>query len=275
MAQVSKAFFDQSQTVNGEGDYTDASIPYIAFDASDEEDAISGVRAAADAAYNGLVIDTVEIDERINDSTFRVIVAYRKPDYVYKEGASEPEPVYSFDTGGSNYHLTRSISTSGKYPSSAPDYEGAIRYNKYTDTVEGVDIFVPSMSFSETHYFSDEKFTTQYKKGIAYITGTINKTPFRGYERGEVLFLGASGSKKGNDSDALWEITFKFSVAPNRRNFSVGKITVSEKYGWDYMWVLETKKTGSSRNSILTQAEAVYIERVYQISEFGNLGIGN
>jgi hypothetical protein len=107
---------------------------------------------------------------------------------------------------------------------------GAIGFDG--ETVNGVDIVQPVMNFSETHWLKPERMTSAYKKGVAKITGTMNNSTFRDYDPGEVLFLGASGTRRGDDPDALWEISYKFAVSPNRADFSVGGIAVQQKYGW-------------------------------------------
>jgi len=65
-----------------------------------------------------------------------------------------------------------------------------------TDTgVEGVEIVVPVYNFSETHYLPDGQVTQGYKLTLFGLTGKVNNGSFRGFAAGEVLFLGASGSK--------------------------------------------------------------------------------
>lgn len=273
MARVEQGFFDRTQAVDSDGAYTTASVPYFAFNAEDEDDAIDSVYGTADGTFNGLVLDSVEIDERINATTFKVVAKYKASEDSSNENETEPEPVFSFDTGGGTQHITQSIMNVGKYPADAPDYGGAIGYDG--EAVAGVDIAQPVSNFSETHYLRDSKITTSYKKGVATITGTMNNGAFRGYNQGEVLFLGASGTKRGKTSTSLWEVSYKFAVSSNRRNIKVGNITVSEKYGWDYMWVRYADHVDDTKKTLLKKPVAVYIERVYMISNFGALGIGN
>jgi len=273
MAKVEQGFFDRTQAVDSDGAYTTASVPYFAFNSEDEDDAINSVYEVAEETFNGLVLDSVEIDERINETTFKVVVKYKAGDDSSSGGDdTEIEPVFTFDTGGGTQHITQSLLTVGKYPPEAADFGGAIGYDG--ESVAGVDIVQPVQSFSETHYLKDNKITTAYKKGVSSITGTMNNDAFRGYNPGEVLFLGASGTRRGTSSDSLWDVTYKFSVSPNRKNFKVGDITVTEKYGWDYMWVRYADHVDDAKKTLLKKPVAVYIERVYKIANFGALGIG-
>ena len=86
-----------------------------------------------------------------------------------------------------------------------------------------------------------------------------------------VLFLGASGSKRGNGD---WEITFNFAASPNQTNITVGDITVAQKLGWEYMWVRYADAEDTIAKAIVKKPIAVYIERVYELGDFSNLGIG-
>lgn len=137
----------------------------------------------------------------------------------------------------------------------------------------GIDITMPVMNFSETHYFRASRVTTAYRKRLAELTGTVNIGKFKGYAPGEVLFLGASGTRQGNHPDDDWEITFRFAVSPNQTDLKVGDLTVKEKLGWDYLWVRYADDVSEDRKSLIKKPEAAYVERVYQAADFGGLGI--
>jgi hypothetical protein len=85
---------------------------------------------------------------------------------------------------------------------------------------EGFDIIVPTCNFSETHYIAVASVTKAYKATLVSLTGKVNNAKFRGFAAGEVLFLGASGSQRGDD----WEITFKFSANSNVKGLKVAQV---------------------------------------------------
>ena len=68
--------------------------------------------------------------------------------------------------------MTQSLKTVAKYPSDAPDYGGAIGYDG--ENVNGIDVTMPVMNFSETHYVKPSRVTTKYKKNISDLTGSVN-----------------------------------------------------------------------------------------------------
>lgn len=148
----------------------------------------------------------------------------------------------------------------------APDYHDAIGVT--LDAVEGTDVTLPTYAFSETYTFPLAAVNDTYRATLFQLTGTVNDAAFRGLERGECLFLGASGSRRGNDDV---EITFKFAGSANRRNFKIGSITVEEKLGWDYLWVRYLDKVVDQ--SLVKQPKAAFVERVYRFANFDLLGI--
>jgi len=155
-------------------------------------------------------------------------------------------------------------------PMLAPDFKGAIGVTQ--DSVEGVDVTVPVFNFTETHYIDADEVDGAYKNALYGLTGKVNNAMFRGLAAGECLFLGASGSLRGNGED--WEITFKFAASPNRSNIVIGDILVPSKTGWQYMWVRYEDAVDSASQKFVKQPVAVYIENVYELGSFAGLGIG-
>ena len=140
--------------------------------------------------------------------------------------------------------------------------------------VNGVDVTMPVLNFTETHVMKGSRVSTSYKKNVASLTGTVNRSGYRGFSAGEVLFLGASGTKRGKKNDSPWEITFRFAVSPNQSSLQVGKLKVSQKKGWDYLWVRYADKVAENKKNVIKEPVAAYVEQVYPEGDFGNLGLG-
>ena len=180
------------------------------------------------------------------------------------------ESTFAFDTGGGTQHITQSKQTVAKYPAgTAPDFKGAIGVTN--DSVEGVDITVPVYHFSETHYLPDTTVTPAYRLTIFQLTGRVNAGVFKGFNVGEVLFLGASGARRGYGD---WEITFRFAASPNVSNLTIGDITGIDKKGWEYLWVRYADSEDAAAKALVKKPLAVYIERVYDNGDMSLLGIG-
>jgi hypothetical protein len=179
---------------------------------------------------------------------------------------------YTFDTGGGTQHITQSIQTIASYAppgETSPDFQGAIGVSQ--ENVEGIDITVPVYQFTETHYFDDALVTTAYKATLFFLTGKTNNAIFKGFAIGEVLFLGASGAKRG---DEKWEITFRFAASPNVTGLTVGAITGIAKRGWEYLWVRYADVEDTFAFCLVKQPIAAYVEQVYFPGDFSGLGIG-
>ena len=170
-------------------------------------------------------------------------------------------------------HRNQSLKTVAKVPNDAPDFGGAIEVDN-EGNVNGVDVTMPVLNFTETHTMAGSRVSTSYKKTVAALTGTVNKSGFRGFSAGEVLFLGASGTKRSKKQNAPWEITFRFAVSPNQTGLEVGKLKVSSKRGWDYLWVRYADKVAENKKNVIKEPVAVYVEQVYPEGDFGNLGLG-
>lgn len=268
--KVEAGYFDWREAINAEGEYTSAEVPYFVFEAASEADALTAVKAKAPEKIGRLHLDEIAISERINEDTYKAEARYvvdEQKDRADGDNAEEGNaaPQVSFDTTGGTRHMNQSLETRSKMPANAPDYGRAIEVDG-EGNVNGVDVTMPTMTFSETHSFAPSKVTVAYQKKLFALTGTINKSSFRGFAAGEVLFLGASGQRSG----MFWDITFKFAVSPNQASVKVSdEITVTNKRGWDYLWVRFGEKVEAG---VLRKVPvAAYVERVYEDGDFSDL----
>lgn len=274
------AFADRSITLNAAGRMTSARVPYIVYGAATEEAAAETCLTAAGQTYDALWLSSVEVTERLNATTFRVEAIYR-PDEARDRDASTPsgettddtkgnaDPVVSFDTTGGSAHINLSFGTT-RYPDSATDYGGAIEVDA-DGNVQGCDIVMPTMTYTETHYFKPAKMTDDYRLALYACTGKINKENFRGFNAGEVLFTGASARRTGTGTDDLWEVTFNFSISRDHSINYGGEIGTVTKPGWAYAWAkfADAVADGKRRKTPV----AVYVEKVYESVDFSTLKI--
>jgi len=220
--------------------------------------------ATAPATYDGLVRRTWEV-EQISEQLWEGTVSYG----LMRARPDVGDSMQSFETGGGTQHITQSLSTIGSYApagKTAPDFKGAIGATR--DSVEGVDIQVPVFQFSESHVLPDRIVTDAYKLNLYNLIAKVNQAAFRWFAAGEVLFMGASGNKRGEDD---WEVTFRFAASPNKTGQTVGDITGIAKLGWDYLWVLYEDAEDATADWIVKQPLAAYVERVYEQGDFGLL----
>lgn len=184
-----------------------------------------------------------------------------------KEAGDPPD--FSFDISTDTTKITQSLATLGKYPTSggsaAPDLKGAINWNG--EEAEGVDIILPKCTLSYKVIVAAEDMTDEFQRNLSYAVGTTNNGTWKGYAAGELLVTGISGRYRYKEFD--WELAFTIAVSKNKSGLTVGGISGIDKPGWAYLWV-KYKKSVSGANKI-TVPEHVYVERVYDESDFGNL----
>ena len=276
--KVEEAYSERDQTIDAKGNVTEIEVPYIVSGAADEDAALAAARTtAAGRQVKGMSLDSVEVTERVNGDTWRVKAVYADDEDSSSsddDGGEEETSSFAFDTGGGTMHLNQSLKTVSKTPNDAPDFGGAIEVDN-EGNVNGVDVTMPVLNFTETHVMNGGRVSTSYRKAVAALTGTVNSGSFRGFSAGEVLFLGAAGSKRSRKASAPWEITFRFAVSANRSSVKVGDLTVSSKRGWDYLWVRYADKVSENKKNVVKKPVAAYVEQVYPQGDFGNLGIGN
>ena len=248
---------------SGEGvesvDNPSAMLLFVVTGTSDDVEVRSTIEAHVPSSYVGLPIQDYDF-RPLGNGIWEVAVHYG-----LKKQTNQSS--FSFDTGGGTAHVTNSISTVARYPANAPDCQGAVGISG--DSVEGVDITVPVYNFSETHYLPAASISGAYKATLFNLTGKVNGGSFKGFAAGEVLFLGASGSQRGNED---WEISYKFAASPNKTSLSVGSVTGIAKGGWQHLWVLYSSAV--DQNALIKRPIAAYVEQVYWPADFSLLGIG-
>lgn len=225
--------------------------------------------------------------EYLGDQAWQLEVTYSKEGGESEEQRDPVKRTRSFDTGGATQHITQAI-PSETFPNgehrfhtgspAAPSMKGAIGVDG--DSVQGVDIVVPQLTWTETYDVPNLYVSTAYVKKVSSLTGTVNDAAFRGFAAGEVLFLGASGSQQwdSDKGDGPWSLSYKFVASANQgpgQTFpaiTIGDIEDIEKDGHDYLWIRYEDAVDSS--TLLKRPKFVYVNKVYRRTNFAELGIG-
>ena len=215
----------------------------------------------------------------LGDDAWHVEIQYERAG----ADATEPDPLKrsrSFDTSGGTQHKTQAYSVGSgsaldfeyRYPSTATNMSGAIGVDD--NSVHGVDVVVPALTWTETYDVPHAYVTANYIKTVAGLTGTVNNATFRTFDAGEVLFMGATGSQEWDDQKGSgpWSLSFKFAASKNETGITIGSISGIQKKGWHYLWV--RYETAADTSSVFQRPKAVYVSKVYQDADFSGLGIG-
>lgn len=273
-----------------------ATVKYRIFDAETQAEALDALFAGSPATHDLYGDATVvlpkagtraeEVAPGIWDGEVRYAIQSTQP-VASKEGPAE----YSGDANGGTIRKLRSIETIGRFPlestqpqfEPAPDQHGYIGVTK--DSIEGVEVPAPGFNWTETHYLSKNVATWSYLIAAAAMRGTVNDDDFRGFPAHEVLLVDFHWSVRGAGDVAC---TFSFNRQASEENVVVhfgpedeSVFECGDKKGQEYIWVLsqdkeqtETKNGEEVPVAIVKEPRAVYIERIFEESDFSNLGIG-
>ena len=253
---------------------TGAERKFIVSAATDEADALTKL-LTTDSTFNGFprIDNECDVEEVIPGDLYLGTVVYRTPSY------SDMKPAdfrFSFDISGQQQHITHSLSTIFKAAASGEtlvDYDGVIGVDE-TGNVNGTDIYVPVMTFKVTYVKTDEEVDEAYIVALNDTVGKVNSATFKGFIAGTLLLVGVSGTKRYTNNAWVWDLEYSFAVQRNKTGASIGGITF-DKEGWDYLWIKyrEDTATVSSVTVSTKKVVSLYIERVYERSEYTALGI--
>jgi len=251
-----------------EGEQASCELVYVAEATAGETDIQVKWAAiqASPASYDGLVRKSATI-EQLAENHYEIAIEYGE--------RKRPEPgefSFTFDTTGATQKMTQAKENLGNYAPSgetAPNFYGAINVSK--DAVNGVDIPSRQYRMTETHAFYVWQINQAYLDCFMLLTGTVNQTYFRNKPPGDILFLGGSGSYRGEEKI---EITYQFSYSPTMYNVIAGDIVVPVKRGWDYLWWRYADVEDTGAKTIVKRPVSAHLERVFDYNNFALLGIG-
>lgn len=181
---------------------------------------------------------------------------------------------FYFDTTGGTLRIKAGkehISTtwaSGEPVTPDNPHKGAINVKNDGD-VEGADIIIPVLKLSYTFRHPHGSVDEAFARLLARSTARFNSDTFRGFQAGELLFLGASGSQ-GTQSDS--EVQYHFIASENADDLTIGAIASIAKKGHELLWIQfkPTVETSGGGKSAATVPQAVHIERVYDPIAFAD-----
>lgn len=247
-------------------------VPFVATGVTGEGDIVNWVDSFVATERQGLHFNSWT-GQYTSDDIFEGELVYG-----IRQDKRTGESSFRFDTSGGTQKITQALEHIASYSGTnfVPEFHGAINVNG--DRVEGCDVAVPVYTWEETHYIDEDLITEAYKRTLFELTATVNDAPFKGFAKGESLFLGASGSKRGADN---WEITFKGVGSKNVQDLEIaaettdgGPLIVEEKEGWHYLWHVFEEAEDTTAKHLIKRARFSYVERVYEYGNHALLGIG-
>ena len=271
-AKVEQNYKEHPTSIDRWGRYTSVEVPYIVFDAADEDAALTAVLNTAPKTLHNLPLDAIEIDSREGDTTFKVNATYRAETSMdsYGDDEEDEESTISFDCGAGTKHVSFAIDQRIAY--GTIDAGGAIGWNgKHGTEMEITGVDVPTAELRETHTktMRVSRLTNDFIRKVAGFVGKVNSKTFNGWQPGEAMFLGMSYSRAKSAKHV--SVTFHFSIQLNETNAKLCGLSLGSKKGFEYISAIP--KTSVEEDVPNVDIEAAHISQVVQYGDFRELGV--
>ncbi len=269
--RVEQCYKEHPKSIDRFGKYISIEVPYLVFESASEDEALAAVWSEVPAICEDLPLESIEIDSRESENTFRVNVRYKDKEYTSTDDEeNDDEPTVSFDCGGGTKHLLYSLNQRKAF--GTKEAGGAIGWNGKSGSdceIAGVDIPTAQLRETYTKTMRISRLSTSYKRNVAALVGKVNSGSFKGWSAGEVMFLGMSYSTPAKKAKKV-TVTFNFAIQPNESGVKVGGKSVSKK-GFEYVWAIS--KTVMANGVPKIDIEAIYVDQVCEYASFSALGL--
>ena len=269
--RVEQNYKERATSIDRWGRYTGIEVPYIVFEAADEDAALTAVLNAVPKTLHNLPLDAIEIDSRDGNTTFKVNASYRAETVSdYGDDEEDEESTISFDCGAGTKHVSFAIDQRIAY--GTIDAGGAIGWNgKHGSEMEIVGVDVPTAELRETHTKTMRvtRLTNAYIRKVAGFVGKVNSRTFNGWQPGEAMFLGMSYSRAKSAKHVT--VTFHFAIQLNETSATLCGHNLGAKKGYEYISAIP--KTSVEEDVPVIDIEAAHISQVVQYGDFGDLGV--
>lgn len=255
-------------------DNTQTVIEWKVWDTFSKDEATALLLSTTPAGFDNLILKGVTVEGTEHKDIWECTATYGLLAPLSGDLASETQTRFNFNISFASVKITQSketvFSKSVDDPDPAPDHKGAIGFND--GMVEGVNIRVPVYSWQETHSIPVSSVTQAYINTLKLIADSpVNDNTFRGSAAGEIMFVGVTGTQKDQND---FELVFTFEESKNATDLTVGDIEEIPKAGNDYLWTQYETIVDAGSDTTVKQPKAVYVEKVYDRSDFADLGIG-
>jgi len=278
----------RSKSEDLDGDNTSGQVVYIITGTKDDQLVMNTAIARMPYLFRNLRRDSIDINP-VGPDQWEATASYSDPaDEDEDEDEGDPlevgEGVWSFDTTGETHNVRNTRDVAGeahtyrqrKGTGTSPNDGGGEMYgaiNVVGQDVNGVDRVVPSLKMTYRTKLPMSFVDVAWVRNVAGITGTTNSKPFYGFDRGELLFMGVSGEESTRKDP---EVTFSFQASSNftGKYTLVSRDVTMTKKGWEYIWFYYETVEDTDTNRMKPKPVDVYINQLYDESDFSALGIG-
>ena len=251
MAMQVKRLQDGSETWSKKtGACSSAEVKYLVLGATSKDAAVQAVLTGAPTTYGGLPLKEVRVDSYENGNLEAAAVYAEEESSSGGEEDDGEEATVSFDCSGGTKHVVHAISQKKVFgeDQSVDDAGGGIGWNgKSGSEAEFAGVDVPTADMRETYSktMSQRVITsTNYKRRMGAMVGSVNDSKFMGWEPGECMFLGCSYSASRHADKVV--VTYNFRINPNEKNCKVAGQNCGDKKGFEYLWGISETVNGDN-----------------------------
>ena len=252
-------------------------IEYLVICPESKMDAIKAVLEASDKSYEGLARTEVRFNGWENDSA-RLIAVYAKEDVSLFEDENQCQ--MDFDCSGGTRHVTHAyeqiqVFKDGKSGVFEDDANGMIGWNGKTGPeadFAGVDVPFADMRITFKKPMAYSTLTsTAYMKKLGHLTGKTNSSTFKGWEPGELMFLGANYTAKRGEESLI--VSFNFRAMPNEDDAKVAGKSIGKLRGCEYAWTRSETVSDKTSKRPRVKVKGIYKSSVVETADFNQLGL--
>ena len=282
MANVSESYEAHIAKISSDGSMQSVEITYIVMDAANEEIAMEAVRAKAPSKYKNVPLDYIEIVSRDSDTMFHVRAIYEYPSGSSGGGSDSDDdtPTMSFDCGGGQRHVTTALYQTHYGNHSAYSDMKLIGWNGKPGSdmqVAGVDVPTAQMRLDFTKYIRyNEATDTRYMRNCASLVGFVNRDKFKGWNPGEVMFLGNSFGtplKHVNKVQVIFHFAVQMAETKKIKLAGSSAETTITKKGFEYVWIIPKTGVKHGTQTPVIEIDDFFVAGVIEAKDFSALGI--
>ena len=270
---IELAYPEQQKKIDGTGRLTEATIQYLIFEALDETDALNYAFSEIPKNLENLTLLSVAISERKNENIFLLDVSYGVSSISESsnEDEEDEEPTVNFDCTTGSGHINTAIKPVEVIH--GPDVGNIIGWNgKLGDDCEiaGCDIPIATTTETYTKVMSVSKvLSNSFRRKIVELTSCVNSKSFKGWDVGEVMFMGCSYASPIKGASKV-TVSFNFAIRVNETVDIRGKKVFVR--GWNHLDVITKPKEENGKPDF--DLLGIYVAQVSKYKDFGVLELG-
>ena len=249
-------------------------IKYFVLGPASKQDAKDAIFSDSPEAYEGLDRSGVKFDGFDEDGNVEFTVIYEKKST--SSTSTQNEPVISFDCGTGTRHVTTATDQKKLWQKAGATVKNAgkfVGWNGKTgpdSVISGADVPFAQPRETYTKKMSLSQLSTAFRRKMAGMVGCINSAKWKGWEKGEVMFLGCSYS--GSASEDI-TVTFNFAIQMNESLVIAEGVPSITKPGHEYVWTMSETKYDAANKAPQIEVTAVYSALLTRYADFSTLGL--